>query len=628
MDRNSLIGLLLIGIILIMFTIYNAPTQKQQTGSDTTRVEQTTQQTTPDTTTFTTQDTPTTPSQQTQTATSDTSTIEKADTSVEQQRLQQKKGIFADAILKAQQLDSAEQFVKVENQQFELTFSKKGGKLVNVRIKNYSTYHGDSLILFNQDSSRFGYTFYVDNKPINTGNLYFEPSASELEVGKEEERQIKFRSQIDDDKYLEHIYTITGEGHQVDYQFNFVGFDDVLPKNANYLTLNWETQLRSLEKGKYQENTYTTLYYKYSVDDDVTYQTDGSAEVNNKLEWIAYNHQFFNTTLIREDGFLEGSKVSARKLPEESPHLKTFQSQLYLPYRHKKETQYNMQFYIGPNHYNQLAGLNNYLEEIIPLGWAIFGWINKYFIIPFFNFLNSYVVSYGIIIFLMTIIIKSLLMPLTYKSYLSMAKMKVIKPELEELKEKYKDKPQKFSQAQLKLFRKAGVNPLGGCLPMLLQMPILVAMYRFFPASIELRQESFLWAEDLSTYDSIMELPFSIPFYGDHISLFTLLMAVSMLAYTRMNSQMTSGAGPGGGQMKMMQYFMPVFMLFIFNSFSAALTYYFLLSNLFSFGQQYFMKKFLISDEQVHKSIEQQKKKPKKKSKLQKKLEQMTKDKT
>ncbi len=621
MDRNSLIGLLLIGGILLIYTFYFAPTRapKDTKTTDTTHVTSSSPST-QDTTTDTAA--PVAQNEQNKTSTNKDTLTTDGDSTSQLAQFKQSHGPFAQVAYKAQQLDSASQYFTIENDNIAVTFSKKGGKIANVQIKGYHTYNKDSLVLFRQDSTQFGFTFYVNNRPIYTNDLYFTTASKPFTISGEDEKSLKLRCQVGPEKYIEYIYTLKGNSHSIDYQCNFVGFQDMIPSNKKYLTLTWLAQLRSLEKGKDQESRYTTLYYKYKVDDEVTYVSDDKAEVNAKLDWVSFKHQFFNSSLINKQTFQAGSEVKAQTSPKEANYLKELSAELIVPYNHKKNTQYQMEFYFSPNKYNQLASKNLYLEEIIPLGWGVFSWINKYFIIPFFNFLNAFIANYGIIILIMTILIKTLLMPLTYKSYKSMAKMKVIKPELEELKEKYKDKPQKFSQAQLKLFRKAGVNPLGGCLPMLLQMPILVAMYRFFPASLELRQENFLWANDLSTYDSIAALPFNIPFYGDHISLFALLMAVSMLAYTRMNSQMTSGAG--GGQMKMMQYFMPIFMLFIFNSFAAALTYYFLLSNLFSFGQQYFMKKFLISDEQVHKQIQQSKKKPKKKSKFQKKLEQMT----
>lgn len=282
-----------------------------------------------------------------------------------------------------------------------------------------------------------------------------------------------------------------------------------------------------------------------------------------------------------------------------------------------------MQFYIGPNHYQLLKRSGYHLEKQIPLGWGIFGWVNRFIVIPIFNFLNSFNWSYGIIILILTIAIKIMLMPFTFKAYLSQAKMKVLKPEIEEIQGKFKEEPMKMQQEMMGLYRKAGVNPMGGCLPILLQLPILIAMFRFFPQSIELRQESFLWAKDLSRYDSILDLPFNIPFYGSHVSLFTLLMTVSTLLITKVNSQ-TTMTNP---QMKWMMYLMPVVFLGVFNNYSAGLSYYYFLANMISIGQQYLFKSFVNEDE-IHRKIQENKKRPQSqtKSKFQQRLEQMAKE--
>ena len=285
-----------------------------------------------------------------------------------------------------------------------------------------------------------------------------------------------------------------------------------------------------------------------------------------------------------------------------------------------------MQFYFAPNNYQSLKRLGNYdLEKIIPLGVGIFGAIsspiNKFFIIPLFNFLNRFFTNYGLIILIMTFLLRIILFPLSYRSFVSAAKMRVLKPEIDELKERYKDDQQKFGQEQLKLFRSAGVNPLGGCIPALLQFPILAAMYTFFPLSIELRQESFLWAKDLSTYDSIYNFGFSIPFYGNHISLFTIIMTVTSILFAIYNNQLSGVTG----QMKYMAYIFPVMLLGIFNNLPAALTYYYSLTNIIAFGQQFIIKNYIIDEGAIHRRIQENKKKPVKKSRFQERLEEMTK---
>ena len=323
--------------------------------------------------------------------------------------------------------------------------------------------------------------------------------------------------------------------------------------------------------------------------------------------------------MISKNGFDKPTVLKSEK-NENSDYIKDLSAKFELPFSHSRNETINFQFFFGPNHYKTLLSYGKGFEELVPLGWGIFGWVNKYVIIEIFDFLSNYIKSYGIIILLLTLIIKLALSPFTYKAYLSQAKMKVLKPEIDKLSEKHKSKdPMKVQQETMGLYRKAGVNPMGGCLPMLFQFPILIAMFRFFPASIELRQESFLWADDLSSYDSIYNLGFEIPFYGDHVSLFTLLMTISTLLYTRMNSQMATGQM---AQMKWMMYLMPVMFLGFFNNYAAGLSYYYFLANMFTFSQMYFMKK-LVNEDAILAQLEANKKKPKKKSKFQKKLEDM-----
>jgi YidC/Oxa1 family membrane protein insertase len=325
--------------------------------------------------------------------------------------------------------------------------------------------------------------------------------------------------------------------------------------------------------------------------------------------------------LIADDAFESPTQVHAQTgvKPDE---IMQMAAELTVPYSHKNDEQFGMKFYFGPNHYQTLKKMNLGLEKQIQLGWSIFSWVNRFLVIPIFNFLDSLNINYGIIILILTIIVRILLLPLTYTSFLSQAKMRVLKPEIDELNAKYADEPVKKQQEQMAFYRRAGVNPLGGCIPGLLQLPILIAMFNFFPSSIELRQEHFLWAKDLSTYDSILDLPFNIPFYGSHVSLFTLLMTASTLLFTKLNAQMTSAANP---QMKWMMYLMPIFFLGIFNSYSAGLSYYYFLSNMFGLGQQYLFLYF-VDEEKIHRKLQENKKRPQTKSNFQKRLEKMAKE--
>jgi YidC/Oxa1 family membrane protein insertase len=398
--------------------------------------------------------------------------------------------------------------------------------------------------------------------------------------------------------------------------------ESLIPSGVNYMNLEWEMSTPQTEKSKDNQDMYTGIYYQVDADKEVDYLSLTSSdeeEINARLSWVAFKQQFFSAIFIAKDGFEKPTNLVSEK-KETSKFIKDLSAKFELPYDHKRDEQLNYQFFFGPNHFKTLQTYNSGFEELIPLGWGIFGWVNQYIIINIFDYLNGFFSSYGLIIFLLTIIIKLGLSPFTYKAFLSQAKMKVLKPEIDKITEKNKGKDQmKTQQETMSLYRQAGVNPMGGCLPMLFQFPILIAMFRFFPASIELRQESFLWADDLSSYDSIYNLGFEIPMYGDHISLFTLLMTVSTLLYTHMNSSMATGQM---AQMKWMMYLMPIMFLGFFNNYAAGLSYYYFLANMFTFTQQYFMKR-MINEDAILAQLQANKQKPKKKSKFQKKLEDM-----
>jgi YidC/Oxa1 family membrane protein insertase len=390
--------------------------------------------------------------------------------------------------------------------------------------------------------------------------------------------------------------------------------------------LNWAERVNSQEKDTKSERMNSTIYYKYN-DDEVDYiseRKDDSQELKAKVKWVAMKQHFFTQVLMADNSFDKPTKIETAAGQETDNYLKQMKVSFTIPYTHAPSESFGMQFYFGPNHYQILKKAGSDLEKQIPLGWGIFGWVNRFLVIPIFNFLNGFTLNYGLIILIMTILIKILLLPLTFKAYLSQAKMKVLRPEIEEIQGKNKEEPLKLQQEMMALYKKAGVSPLGGCLPMLLQFPILIAMFRFFPQSIELRQQSFLWAHDLSSYDSIADLPFKIPFYGDHVSLFTLLMTVSTLLITWVNSQ-TSVTNP---QMKWMMYLMPVVFLGVFNNYSAGLSYYYFLANTISIGQQYLFRSF-VDEVAIHKQIQDNKKRPasaQKKSKFQQRLETMAKE--
>ncbi|MBC7383549.1 MAG: membrane protein insertase YidC [Bacteroidia bacterium] len=511
--------------------------------------------------------------------------------------------------------NGTEGFVSIENEELKVNFTNKGGRIYKVELKKYKRADGSPLILMDGAENDFSYGFATrDAKAISSKDLYFTPV-----VGKDG-KSLSMFVKLTDQQYIEHRYSLNGNLQLVDVQLNLVGMDGVIAPNNNFLDLNWKQRILQQEKTHDAEVKTTTVYYRYSNEEPeyLTETKDLKEDLKTPVQWVSFKQQYFNISLISAQAFDNGNIES--KADESKRSVKTLTANLGLAYNHSGTESYGMKFYFGPNHYKTLASLDIGLEKIVPMGWGIFGWVNKYLTVNVFYFLGQYIASFGLIILLLTVIVKTILFPLVYKSYLSSAKMRVLKPEMDEVKAKYGNDMTKLQQENMKLYRKAGVNPMGGCLPVLLQMPILIAMFQFFPSAFELRQKAFLWSNDLSSYDSIFNLPFSIPFYGDHVSLFTLLMTVSTLVYTMYNNQMTGVTG----QMKYISYFMPVAFLGFFNNYASGLTYYYFLSNLFTIGQQLLIRSF-VDDKALHKQIQENKKKPVTKSKFQIKLEEMAK---
>lgn len=522
------------------------------------------------------------------------------------------------------------QFYTLENDKIIATLSSKGGKISKVVLKDYKTYSGEEVALFS-DSVKFNLNFFSKNRLINTSDLYFEAKENTISENGEEIKVIEMTAKTaSDGKYITYEYRLGPDNYLVDVAVKFAGMQDELQKNAGEISLNWKIWAPSKEKNIETERRASTVYFKYK-NDESDYISESSFEKLNleaSVSWVSFKQQFFNASIISEKGFDKANSDVETKEINSFKYIKEYNTNLTLLMDESQMSVENFTFYFGPNHYQTLKALDIGLESQIDLGWTIIGWINRWLIIPVFNFLDGFNLNYGIIILLLTIFIKLIISPLTYKNYISSAKQKVLKPEMDALNEKMKNEdPMKKQQAVMGLYREAGVNPMAGCIPMLLQMPILFAMFKFFPSSIELRQEGFLWAEDLSTYDSIFELPFSIPFYGAHVSLFTILLAISTFLYTKYNTQMTMSAGPQAAQMKIMTYMMPFMMLFFFNSFSAGLSYYYFLSNIMSVVQQLVIKRFFIDEEAIHRKIQANKSRPKaqKKSGFQKRLEDMAK---
>jgi len=554
--------------------------------------------------------------------------------------LKDKLGLFAASGIENQK------FYVLENDVMKIKISSKGGRIFSAQLKDYQTYDSLPLILFEADSSAFGFSFFANNRIINTSDLYFKPHWStyifdgndSIVVNGSDSVQFAMRLYADDsegipnaNKYIEFLYTLRGDSYMMPYTINFAGMNEIITSNPGFINLAWSANLRRQEKSLDNERNESTVYYKYYKDevDYLSERSDNKESLKSKIKWISFKTRFFCSTLIANE-FFNNADVETYTGPDRDHYCKSMYSEISVPISTSPTQSIPMRWYFGPNKYNILNSYDLDLEQQIPLGWGFFllAWVNVYSVIPVFDFLGSFGWNYGIIILILTILIKLVLFPIAFKTYKSSAKMRVLKPEIDEITKKFpkKEDGMKKQQATMALYKKAGVNPMAGCVPMLLQMPILFAMFRFFPSSIELRQKSFLWAHDLSSYDSIWTFPngFEIPFYGDHVSLFTLLMTVSTIFYTKINNEMmgaTSNQMPG---MKTMMYFMPVMFLGIFNNYASALSYYYLLANVITFLQMFIFRK-AINENKLLLQIQKNKKKTVKKSGFQKRMEDMAK---
>jgi len=550
-------------------------------------------------------------------------------------------GIFANSSVGK---DSA--FI-IENDVFKLKIYSLGGKIAEVELKKYLTWDKRPMILLDNDSLQFGLTFFSNNRNINTNRLYFQPfwpdrknqGQSHLQVSGKDSVQFAMRlfvnatdSTFNPGRCIEFHYTIKGDEYMLRYKVNFVGMAEVMDPSTKFLVLNWNENLKRQEKSVKMEHMNSTIYYKY-LDDKVDYISETKDEEkimkNELLKWFAFKQQFFTTTMIA-DNFFSDPRIRTATFPGNSAYLKSVFAEVGIPFIPSENNEIGMSIYFGPNKYYGLRKYKADLERQIPLGCSFLpmAWINIYAVIPVFTFFGNFNWNYGIIILILTILLKIVLFPIAFKTYKSSAKMRVLKPDIDELSKKFpkKEDAMKKQQATMDLYKKAGVNPMAGCIPLLLQMPILIAMFRFFPSSIELRQQSFLWATDLSSYDSIWTFPggFSIPYYGDHVSLFALLMTISSIIYTRVNDQMMGSTQQQMPGMKVMMYLMPVMFLFWFNDYSSGLSYYYLLANLLTFAQIYLIRS-TNDEKKLHAQIEANRKKTVKKSGFQKRLEDMAK---
>ena len=501
-----------------------------------------------------------------------------------------------------------------------IDLSSLGGKVAKVNLLKYKRSDSTALILFDESQQNWSYEFIADGQLINTGNLNWT-------VKNATKNSVDYYLYYDSSSYIKQRYQLREGEYLVDYQLSLVNLNGKILPTRSYLVLNWDLEVPLQEFDAEAERQKSTIYYKFAKDnpDFITETKYEKEELNGKAEWISFKQQFFNSTILAIDNPFNSESTIETIESEDASIVKKYNADLEIGFNQLANEEFNYSFYFGPNHVPTLKKAGHDLDRVVPLGWTLFRAVNEYAIIPLFNLLRSFFSNYGLVILLLTLIVKLVLLPLTYKSYKSTAKMKVLKPEIDKIKEKFKGDAQKTQMETMQLYRKFGVSPAGGCLPMVLQMPILLSIFFFFPSSIELRQESFLWAEDLSRYDSILELGFSIPFYGDHVSLFTLLMTIATFLYTYMNNQVSGVAGP----MKNIGYIMPIFFLGFFNNYASGLTYYYFLSNMITFTQQFAIKRFFVDENKIKAQMEQYRKtkgkKKKEPSKFQKKLEEMAK---
>ncbi|RZJ77632.1 MAG: membrane protein insertase YidC, partial [Flavobacterium sp.] len=493
-----------------------------------------------------------------------------------------------------------------------IKLSNIGGRISSVEVKGQKTYAGKPLILFDGNANKFGLTLNAAGKVINTNDLYFTPTKTG--------NTVTMRANYGANAYVEYVYDLKAASNKVGFNINLVGLQQVIA--GNNIALNWQTILLQQEKSLESEHRYSAPYYKY-VDGDVDHLSvskDEKEELGKgKIQWFSFKQHFFSATLIAKEGFEKGSLEV--KIPTAPGQVKFYDANMQLPYAHLANQAYSMEFYFGTNKFSALKDQGYDLEKQVDLGYWPLKYINRFIVLPVFNFLNNFSWNFGLIILVLTILLKVALSPLTYKSYLSMAKMRVLKPEMDEIKAKVgEDNPTLVQQEYLKLYKKAGVNPLGGCLPMVLQLPLVMAFFFFFPNLFELRGESFLWMKDLSTYDEFIKFGFKVPFIGDHLSLMCVLMTVSTLIMTYFNNQVSGATG----QMKYIGYIMPIIFLGVLNSYPAGLNYYYFLANLMTFGQQFLIRK-MVDDDKIHALIQQNKARPadekKKKSKFQQRLD-------
>ncbi|VBB44256.1 Membrane protein insertase YidC [uncultured Paludibacter sp.] len=624
MDKNTVIGFGLIAAIVIGFTLLNKPSQedikRQQRYSDSIALVQ---------------------HQQIQQTKADSAKLAIAKDSLattDTTKLAQKADAFGAFSASA---FGEEKLYEIENEYLKIKISNKGGRIYSVQLKNYKTHDSLPLMLFDKDESSLNYIFSTNNnRVVNSADLYFEPVGEIIKDTQGNQTLTMRLKTTDPNAYMDFIYTIPAKDYMIKYNLKATGMNAVMPIATNSLELQWKSKIRQQEKGRKFEERYSAVHYKYSSDDEESLNASKDIEktISNKLKWVAFKDQFFSSIFIADEDISSATLSSVVEKDVNNPYLKYYSADMILPFDPSGRMQSGFRFYFGPNQYKILNAYDKgvlsdqklKLRSIVPLGWGIFGWINRFIIIPMFNVFSLFMSNFGIIILLMTIVIKMVLFPLTYKSYMSSAKMRVLKPEIDEINARIpSDKPMERQKATMDLYNKVGVSPMSGCLPMLLQMPILFAMFSFFPSSFELRQQSFLWAKDLSAYDSILHWSTNLPLIGNHLSLFCILMTVTSIISTKLNMATTPQATdqPGGEMMKWSMYLMPVMFFFMFNDYASGLSYYYFISSLITIAQTYAIRAF-VDDKKILAQLHAKRnsKAPAKKSGFMERLEKMQRD--
>lgn len=624
MDKNTILGFVLIALILVGFSVMNSPSKEelahQQRYNDSVAM------------------------------------VEQAKQQKVQQLEQQKNATLTDTVKNATDSTAltdiygpfdvaakgSKETITLENEVVKLQISTLGGRVVSAELKNYKTHDSLPLVLFTEAESNMGLTIStVNNRVVNTSSLYFVPEGG-VSKDKNGNQSLTMRLKTSTGAFLDYIYTLPANEYMLGFSLKASNMNTIIPAGVRSLDMQWASKVHQQEKGYKFEERYSQIHYKFVGDDveKMSESSDDEQKLTTKVKWISFSDQFFSSIFIADDAFTSTNLTSKRET-EGSGYLKSYSAEMAVAFDPTGKSATNFKLYVGPNQYKILSSYDDELKgdnklqlnKIIPLGWGIFGWVNRFAIIPMFNFFSNYISNFGIIILLMTLVIKFVLFPLTFKSYMSSAKMRVLKPEIDEINARIPaDKMAERQKATMELYNKVGVSPMSGCLPTLLQMPILFAMFSFFPAAIELRQESFLWADDLSSYDAIFSwttyIPLVTTYFGNHVSLFTLLMTAVSILYTKLNMANTATTDQmGGAMMKWMMYLMPVFFMFMFNSYASGLTYYYFLSTLISISQTYIIRAF-VDDKKIHAELHAKRnsKKPVKKSGFMERLEKMQRD--